>query len=59
MTHDQHRYETLKEVISDYLDDSDGSSQKLLDDIQRALLENVQYFQGRVDHYTHVQEYFK
>lgn len=59
MTFDQHRYERLKEAVSEYLDDDDGTSQRFLDDLQRALLENVQYFQGRVDQYTHIQEFFK
>lgn len=58
-SYEARRYEILKEVVSDYLDDSDGTSQRLLDDLQRALLENVQYFKRRVDHYTHIMEFFQ
>lgn len=58
-TVDEQRYERLKETISEYLDDEGQSSTKFLDDLQRALLENSQYFKGRVDAYTHVQEFFK
>lgn len=57
--YDKQRYEFLKETLSSYLDDEDQTSQRFLDDLQRALLENVQYFQGRVDAYTHVQDFFK
>lgn len=56
---DDQRYERLKEVVSEYLDDDGGSAAKLLQDLQRAALENSQYFVGRVDEYTHVQEFFK
>ena len=55
----EQRYQWLREVISDYLDDDGQSSSVFLDDLQRALLENSQYFQGRVDAYTHIQEFFK
>jgi len=58
MTYDERRYETLREVITDYLDDSDGTAQSFLDDLKRGLQENVQYFQGRVDQYTQLQEFF-
>lgn len=53
------RYNRLKETVSEYLDDDDGESRVFLDDLERALLENVQYFKGRVDAYTHIQEFFK
>lgn len=56
---DQQRYESLKETISEYLDDEGQTSQKFLDDMERALLEMSQYFKGRADQYTHVQEFFK
>lgn len=52
------RYERLKEVISEYLDDDGGTAAKLLHDLQRAALENSQYFVGRVDEYTHIQDFF-
>ena len=58
-TFDQQRYERLKDTISEYLDDDGQTSQKFLDDLERALLEMSQYFKGRVDQYTHVQEFFK
>jgi len=52
------RYERLKEVISEYLDDDGGTAAKLLHDIERAALENSQYFVSRVDEYTHIREFF-
>lgn len=57
--YDEQRYERLKEIISEYLDDDGNSATRLLDDLQKALLENIQYFQGRVDAYTHIQDFFK
>ena len=57
-TFDQQRYERLKETISEYLDDSDGTSSKFLEDLERALLENSQYFVSRVDHYTTLRDFF-
>lgn len=54
----EQRYERLKEVISEYLDDSDGTTSKLLDDLQRVALENSQYFVGRVNEYTNLQDFF-
>ena len=52
------RYGRLKEIISEYLDDDGGTTAKLLQDLQRAALENSQYFVGRVDEYTHLQDFF-
>ena len=56
---DDARYERLREVISEYLDDDGGTTTKLLHDLQRAALENSQYFVGRVDEYIHLQGFFK
>ena len=53
------RYERLKEMLSEYLDDEGQSSAKFLDDLERALLENSQYFKGRADAYSHIQDFFK
>ena len=55
---DDQRYDRLREVISEYLDDDGGSTAKLLRDIERAALENSQYFVGRVDEYTHLRDFF-
>ena len=55
---DEQRYDRLKEVISEYLDDDGGSAAKLLQDIERAALENSQYFVGRVDEYTQLRDFF-
>jgi len=55
---DDQRYERLKEVISEYLDDDGGTATKLLHDLQRAALENSQYFVTRVDEYTHLRDFF-
>ena len=57
-TLDQQRYERLKETISEYLDDEGGTTSKLIQDLQRAALENSQYFVGRVDEYTELQDFF-
>ena len=57
-TLDQQRYERLKDVVSEYLDDEGGTTSKLLQDLQRAALENAQYFVGRVDEYTELQGFF-
>ena len=56
---EEQRYERLKDTISEYLDDDGQTSQKFLDDLERALLEMSQYFKGRVDQYAHIQEFFK
>lgn len=58
-TFKEQRLDRLKDSISEYLDDETGTSQEFLDDLQRALLEMSQYFQGRVDAYNHIQEFFK
>ena len=55
---DDQRYERLKEVISEYLDDDGGTAGKLLHDLARAALENSQYFVSRVDEYTHLRDFF-
>ena len=55
---DEQRYGRLKEIISEYLDDDGGQASKLLHDLQRAVLENSQYFVSRVDEYTHLQDFF-
>jgi len=55
---DNQRFERLKEVISEYLDDEGGTAAKLLHDLERAALENSQYFVGRVDEYTHLRDFF-
>ena len=57
-TLDQQRYERLKDVVSEYLDDEGGTASKLLQDLQRAALENSQYFVGRVNEYTELQDFF-
>ena len=58
-TFKEQRLERLKDTISEYLDDDGGSSQEFLDDLEKALLEMSQYFKGRLDAYTHIQEFFK
>ena len=55
----EQRFERLKDTVSEYLDDEDGTPQEFLDDLEKALLEMSQYFRGRADAYTHVQEFFK
>ena len=58
-TFKEQRLDRLKDSISEYLDDDRGTPQEFLDDLQRALLETKQYFQGRLDAYNHIQEFFK
>ena len=55
---DDQRYERLKEVVSEYLDDDGGTTAKLLHDLERATLENSQYFVSRVDEYTYLKDFF-
>ena len=55
---DDERYERLREIVSEYLDDAGGTTAKLIQDLQRASLENSQYFVGRVDEYTQLQDFF-
>ena len=57
-TLDQQRLERLKEVVAEYLDDEGGTTSKLLQDLQLAALENSQYFVGRVNEYTELQDFF-
>ena len=57
-TLDQQRFERLKEVVAEYLDDEGGTASKLLLDLQRAALENSQYFVGRANEYTELQDFF-
>lgn len=57
-TFEEQRFERLKEAVSEYLDDEGGTTSKLLRDLQRAALENSQYFVGRVDEYTELQDFF-
>jgi len=53
------RLERLEETICEYLDSSDGTATKFLDDLQVALLKNKQYFEGRVDEYNQIMEFFQ
>ena len=55
---DQQRFERLKEVVAEYLDDEVCTTSKLLQDLQQAALENSQYFVGRVNEYTELQDFF-
>jgi len=56
---DEQRLEHLRDTICEYLDDSNGTATKFLDDLQVALLKNKQYFDGRVDEYNQVMEFFQ
>lgn len=55
---DELRFERLKEVLGEYLDDENGTATRFLNDLERAALENSQYFVGRVDEYTTVRGFF-
>ena len=54
---DERRFKRLKETISEYLDDEGQSYTKFLEDLERALLENSQYFSSRASVYNRIQEY--
>ena len=53
-TFKEQRLDRLKDSISEYLDDSDGSADELLADLIKALIEGRKYFQERSDDYTKV-----
>ena len=53
------RYEWLREVIGDYLDDEGQSPEDLLNDLRKALDENSAYFEGRVKAYQRIKEFFQ
>jgi len=55
---DDQRFERLKEVLVEYLDDDGGTATRFLHDLERAALENSQYFVSRVDEYTTVRGFF-
>ena len=52
------RFGRLKDSISEYLDDSDGSADEFLTDLIKALIEGRKYFQERSDDYTKVIDIF-
>ena len=56
---EQQRYERLKEIISEYLDDEGQCPQDFLNDLEKALLEMSQYFVGRANAYDHIREFFQ
>jgi hypothetical protein len=58
-TFDEQRLERLKDSICEYLDDSDGSADKLLADLKTALTENQKYFVERTEDYDKVLEFFQ
>lgn len=53
------RYEWLKEVIGEYLDDEGQPPENLLNDLRKALDENSAYFDGRAKAYQHIKEFFQ
>jgi len=53
------RYEWLKEVIGEYLDDEGQSPENFLNDLRKALDENSAYFDGRAKAYQHIKEFFQ
>ena len=53
------RYEWLREVIGDYLDDEGQSPEDLLNDLRKALDENSAYFEGRAKAYQRIKEFFQ
>ena len=57
-TFKEQRLVHLKESISEYLDDSDGSADEFLADLIKALIEGRKYFQERSDDYTKVIDIF-
>ena len=57
-TFDEQRFDRLKAVLAEYLDDEGGTATRFLHDLRRAALENSQYFVSRVDEYTTVRDFF-
>ena len=57
-TFKEQRLERLKDSISEYLDDSDGSADEFLADLKEALIVGRKYFQERNDSYTKVIDIF-
>ena len=53
------RYELLREVIGEYLDDEGQSPEDLLNDLCEALDENSTYFEGRAEAYQRIKEFFQ
>jgi len=53
------RYEWLKELIGEYLDDEGQSPENFLNDLRKALDENSAYFDGRIKAYQHIKEFFQ
>ena len=55
---DDQRYERLKEIVSEYLDDEGSKSTTFLYDLYKAITENSSYFEGRVAVYDQIKEFF-
>ena len=53
------RYEWLKELIGEYLDDEGQSPEDLLSDLRKALDENSAYFEGRAKAYQRIKEFLQ
>ena len=56
--YEESRYERLLETVAEYMDDTDASSRKFLDDLQKACLELKQHHATALDGYNHVQDFF-
>ena len=57
--YDQRRYERLKEIVAEYLDDEGDCPSRFIEHLHMALVENSRYFKGRVDAYARVKELFQ
>ena len=57
--YDQRRYERLKEIIAEYLDDEGDCPGRFLRDLRQALKHNSDYFYNRADAYATVLGAFK
>jgi sugar lactone lactonase YvrE len=53
-TYKEQRLDRLKDSISEYLDDSDGSADEFINDLKIALIEGRMYFQERHEDYNKV-----
>lgn len=56
---EEQRYERLKETVSEYLDEGDGTAAQFVQDLQRTLLENCKYFSERVEQYNELLKFYQ
>ena len=58
-SYEAQRLDRLKDLLCEYLDDSDGSAEKFLADLKQGLDDNRKYFLERTEDYDKVLELFQ